>query len=143
MRGRLYLDTMHANRANLIMRYILIQRSDLKTRHTIVIVRISRLFLWYAMNELMHVMQSWFLRYMDDHFSHFPWLNHECKIECLHLLDLPLLASPRVGFSRLVKMVGWGWGEILDPHHGAGRGGDGFTLFRPTLLRLALIRVKL
>ena len=57
MRGRLYLDTMHVNRANLIMRYLSIQWSDLETGHTVVIVKIWRSFLWYAMNELMHVMQ--------------------------------------------------------------------------------------
>ena len=34
----------------------------------------------------MHVMQSWFLRYMDGYSSHSPWLNHGCKIECLHIL---------------------------------------------------------
>ena len=39
--------------------------------------------LWYAMNELMHVMQSWFLGYMDGHYNHLPWLNHGWKIECL------------------------------------------------------------
>ena len=55
MCGQLYLDTMHANRANLIMRYLLIRWSDLETEHTIATIRISRSFLWYAMNELMHV----------------------------------------------------------------------------------------
>ena len=40
MRGRLYLDTMHVNRANLIMRYLSIQWSDLETGHTVVIVKI-------------------------------------------------------------------------------------------------------
>ena len=34
----------------------------------------------------------------------------------------PLLASSRAGFPRLVKVMGRRWGEILDPHHGAGRG---------------------
>ena len=34
----------------------------------------------------------------------------------------PLPASPRVGFSHPVKVVRLGWGEIVDPHHGAGRG---------------------
>ena len=57
MRGQLYLDTMHADCANLIMRYLSIRWSDLETRHTIMTVRISRSFLGYAMNELMHVMQ--------------------------------------------------------------------------------------
>ena len=55
--GRFYLNTMHANRANLIMRYFSIQWSDSKTGNTVATVRISRLFLWYVMNELMHVMQ--------------------------------------------------------------------------------------
>ena len=57
MCGRLYLDTMYVDGANLIMRYFSIRWSDLETRHTIAIVRTSRSFLWYAMNELMHVMQ--------------------------------------------------------------------------------------
>ena len=34
----------------------------------------------------------------------------------------PLPASPHAGFPRPAKVVGRGWGEILDPHHGAGRG---------------------
>ena len=59
MRGRLYLNTMHTNRANLIIQYLLIRRFDLETRHIAVNVRILRSFLWYAMNKLMHVMQSW------------------------------------------------------------------------------------
>ena len=28
----------------------------------------------------MHVMQSWFLRYMDGYSSHSPWLNHGCNM---------------------------------------------------------------
>ena len=44
------------------------------------------------MNELMHVMQeqndacdeSFFFWYMDGHSRQFSWLNHECKLECLH-----------------------------------------------------------
>ena len=32
----------------------------------------------------MQVMQSWFLRYLNGHSSHSPWLNHRCKIKCLH-----------------------------------------------------------
>ena len=56
MCGRLYLDTIHVDRANLIMRYLSIRWSDLETGHTIAIVRTSRSFLWYAMNELMRVM---------------------------------------------------------------------------------------
>ena len=42
---------------NLIMRYLSIRWSNLETGHTIITVRISRSFLWYAMNELIHVMQ--------------------------------------------------------------------------------------
>ena len=57
MCGRFYLDIMHVDRANLIMRYLSIRWSDLETRNTVVTARISRSFLWYAMNELMHVMQ--------------------------------------------------------------------------------------
>ena len=58
MCGWLYLDTMHVNCANSIMRYLLIWWSDLETGNTIVTVRTSRSFLWYVMNELMHVMQE-------------------------------------------------------------------------------------
>jgi len=61
MHGWLYLDIMHADRANLTMQYLSIQWSDLETGHTIVTVSTSRSFLWYAMNKLRHVMQSWIL----------------------------------------------------------------------------------
>ena len=61
MHGRLYLDTMHADYVNLIMRYLSIRWFDLEIGHTVATIRISRSFLWYGMNELMHVMQSWFL----------------------------------------------------------------------------------
>ena len=61
MRGWLYLDIMHVDHANLIMRYLSIWRFDLETGHTIANVRTLRSFLWYEMNELMHVMQSWIL----------------------------------------------------------------------------------
>ena len=54
----LYLDTMHVDRANLIMQYLSIWWSDLETGHTIATIRTARSFLWYAMNELMHVMQE-------------------------------------------------------------------------------------
>ena len=37
-------------------------------------------------------------------------------------LDPPLPASPRAGFPHPAKVMGQGWGEILDPHHGAGQG---------------------
>ena len=58
MHGRLYLDTMHADHVNLIMRYLSIRWFDLEIEHTITTVRSSRLFLQYAMNELTYVMQS-------------------------------------------------------------------------------------
>ena len=45
MRGRPYLDVMHADRANLIMRYLSIQWPDLKTKNIITTVRISISFL--------------------------------------------------------------------------------------------------
>ena len=54
----LYLDTIHVDRANLIMWYLSIWWSDLETGNTIATIRISRSFLWYVMNELMHVMQE-------------------------------------------------------------------------------------
>ena len=56
MCGRFYLDTMHADGANLIVRYLSIRWSDSKTKNTV--ARISRPFLCYAMNELMHTMQE-------------------------------------------------------------------------------------
>ena len=100
MCGRFYLDTMHVDHTNLIMRYLLIQWPNLKTGNTVATVRISRSFLWYVMNDMMHVIQiqndacnariNWcmwcnydFLGYMDGHSSNSPWLNHMCKIECL------------------------------------------------------------
>ena len=58
MFGRPYLDTMHVDYANLIIWYLSIWWSDLETEHTVATVRISRSFLWYAMNELMHIMQK-------------------------------------------------------------------------------------
>ena len=102
MCGWPYLDTMHVDRANLIMRYLSIHWPDLKTGNTIATVRISRSFLWYVMNELMHVMQrqvnacnartNWCrwcnLWYMDGHSSHSPWLNHGCKFECLQVSSI-------------------------------------------------------
>ena len=57
MCGQLYLDTMHVDRANLIVQYLSIRWPDLKTGNTVATARISRSFLWYVMNELMHVMQ--------------------------------------------------------------------------------------
>ena len=101
MCSRFYLDTMHVDLANLIMQYLSIRWSDLKTGNTVATVRISRSFLWYVINDmmhviqikndacnarkkLMHVMQLWFFGYMDDHLSHSPWLNYGCKFGCLH-----------------------------------------------------------
>ena len=55
--------------------------------HTLATVRFSRLFLWYAMDDLMHVMQLWFLGIWNGHFSHLPRLNYGCKIECLQQGD--------------------------------------------------------
>ena len=83
MCGRLYLDTMHVDRANLIVWYLSIWWSDLETGHTIAIIRTWRSFLWYAMNELMYVMQSWILGIWLVTLSHLHWLNHGWKIECL------------------------------------------------------------
>ena len=128
MCGRLYLDTMHVDRANLIIGYLSIWWSDLKTGNTVAIVRISRSFLWYAINELMnvmqrqnhacnenklmHVMQLWFLGYMDGHSSHSPWLNHECKIECLqnapHWQSLESEYQCKTKTLILVAMI-WLW----------------------------------
>ena len=36
--------------------------------------------------------------------------------------DPPLPASPRAGFPRAAKVVGWKWDEILDPHPEVRRG---------------------
>ena len=83
MHGWFHPNKMHANRENLIMWFLSIQWFDLGIGHTIVTVRISRSFLWYATNELMHVMQLWFFGYMNGHSSHLPRLNHGCKIKCL------------------------------------------------------------
>ena len=58
MCGRFYLDTTHADHANLIMRYLSIRWSDSETGKTIVTIRILRSFLWYAMNELMHTIHE-------------------------------------------------------------------------------------
>ena len=59
MRGWFYpkKKKMHANHANLIMRYLSIQQSNVEIGHTVTTVRISRSFLCYAIHELMHVMQ--------------------------------------------------------------------------------------
>ena len=82
-RDWLHPHTMHANHEHLILWYLSIWRSDLGIEHTLAIVRISRSFLWYAMNDLMHVMHLWFLGIRNGHFIHLPKLNYGCKIECL------------------------------------------------------------
>ena len=96
---------MHAGRENLISWYLSIQQSNLRTRYTVTIVRISRSFLWNTMNDLMHEMQLWFLGYLEwsfqpplkkkknDHFNHLPKLNYGCKIECLQLKMLNLIKT--------------------------------------------------
>ena len=43
-------------------------------------------------------MQSWFLGYLNGHSSHSPWLNHGCKIECLHKVKTESLT-----FSHNIK----------------------------------------
>ena len=78
---------MHVDRENLIFWYLLIRRFDLGIGHTLATVRFSRLFLWYAMDDLMHVMQLRFLGIWNGHFSHLPRLNYGCKIECLQQGD--------------------------------------------------------
>ena len=45
MCGWFHLNKMHVDRANLIMRYLLIQWSDLEIGHNVATVRISKLFL--------------------------------------------------------------------------------------------------
>ena len=44
----------------------------------------------WCKNKMTHVMQEWlfFFGYMNGHSSHLPWLNHECKIECLQWLSI-------------------------------------------------------
>ena len=101
MCGRPYLDTMHADHAHLIIWYFSIQWSDLETRNTVATVWISRSFLWYAMNDMMHVIQrksdacnartNWCMWCNYDFWgtwigysSHSPWLNHGYKIKCPH-----------------------------------------------------------
>ena len=61
---------MHANHANLIMQYISIWQFDAEIRYIVATVRISRSFLWYAINELMHVMKLWFFQ-----AKHRKWSN--------------------------------------------------------------------
>ena len=87
---------MHADHENLILWYLSIWQSDLRTGHIFEIVRISRSFLWYEMNDLMHEIQLWFFffflvekvqlwffGYLEWSFCHVPILNNGSKIECL------------------------------------------------------------
>ena len=82
---------MHADLENLISWYLSIWRFDLGIGHTITIIRISRSFLWYVMNELMHVMQLKIFGYMDGHSSHLLRLNYGCKIEFLQQWRMALI----------------------------------------------------
>ena len=75
---------MHADREHLILWYLSIRQFESGIGHTIATVRISRSFLWNAMNDLMYVMQLWFLGIWNGHFSHLPKLNYRCKIKYLH-----------------------------------------------------------
>ena len=123
MCGWPYLDTMYVDRTNLIMRYLSIWWSDLKTRNTVTSVRISRSFLWYVMNELMHVMQrqvdacnaktNWWmwctLWYIDGHSSHSPWLNYGCKIWWSLLI---IIVTIQVLKQLLIRLC---MGESIDP----------------------------
>ena len=117
MRDRLYLDTMHVDRANLIMRYFSIWRSDLKTEHIVVTVRILRSFLWYAMNVLKHVMQSWFLGYMDGHSNHLikSWVQNRVSTmafstsstssnSLVNVMNQPLLLLSNMANMIIVKL---------------------------------------
>ena len=58
MCGRLYLDTMHVDRASWSCDIFQSDGPIWKPKNTVVTIRISRSFLWYAMKELMHVMQE-------------------------------------------------------------------------------------
>ena len=44
MCGQLYVDTMHVDRANLIMQYLPIRWPNLETEHTAATVRTSKFF---------------------------------------------------------------------------------------------------
>ena len=127
MCGRFYLDTMHADRANLIMRYLSIRWSDSESGNSVATVRITRSFLWYAMNELKHTIQEqidacdartkwymwcendfFFFGYRDGHTSHLPWLNHECKIECLHVcVCVCVCVRARMCLRVILHFVWW------------------------------------
>ena len=76
---------MHVDGEHLILWYLSIRRSNLGIRHIVTIVKVSRSFSWYAVNDLMYLIQLWFLGIWNGHFSHLPKLNYGCKIECLQL----------------------------------------------------------
>ena len=57
MRGRPYLDTIYVDHVNLIIQFLSIWWSDLKTGITVATVRIWRSFLWCVMNDMIHVIQ--------------------------------------------------------------------------------------
>ena len=67
--NRFHPNEMYADHENLILWYLLIQWSDLRIGHTLVIIRISRSFLWYVMNDLIHEMQLRFLGYLKWSFQ--------------------------------------------------------------------------
>ena len=74
---------MHVECERLFLWYLSIWQFNLRIRHTVTTIRISRSFLWYEMNELMHVMWLWFLGIWNGRFSRLLNLIYGCKIECL------------------------------------------------------------
>ena len=104
---------MHADHANLIMQYISIWQFDAEIRHIVVIVRILRSFLWYAMNELMHVMKLWFFQAKHRKWSNVwsDWTDlwsrcHRCT--CALLLEFKVEA-PSLQCAWSVGRCCW-WG---------------------------------
>ena len=83
---------MHADCENLSLWYLSIGQSNLGIEHTVTAIRISKSFLWYAMNDLMHVMQLWFLGIWNGHFLSYSktklWVQNWVSIECLSLIEL-------------------------------------------------------
>ena len=61
----------------------------------------------------MHVMQSWFLGYMDGHSSHSPWLNHGCKIECLQRVNSTWLRKIGQVTSQPVFILSQNFGVLV------------------------------
>ena len=106
---------MHVECERLFLWYLSIWQFNLRIRHTVTTIRISRSFLWYEMNELMHVMWLWFLGIWNGRFSRLLNLIYGCKIECLQgcfvknsLLIHYFLADFRffpMGFLCLSKIV--------------------------------------